>query len=56
MTIASEEQPPRRFIASADAIGLAEQKIRDLQEQIDAYRDLSTSLAFEERQPAGSAR
>ena len=44
--IASEEQPPRRFIAGADAIALAEQKIADLRAQIDAYPDLSTSLAY----------
>src|SRR5438094_5608549 len=47
VAIASEEPPPRRFIAGADAIGLAEQKIADLQAQIAAYRDLSTSLAFD---------
>src|SRR5881396_3604861 len=47
ITIASEEPPPRRFIGGADAIGLAEQKIADLQAQIAAYRDLSTSLAVE---------
>jgi NAD(P)-dependent dehydrogenase (short-subunit alcohol dehydrogenase family) len=45
--IANEEQPPRRFIAGADAIATVEQKVKDLQEQIDAYRDLSTSLAFD---------
>jgi NAD(P)-dependent dehydrogenase (short-subunit alcohol dehydrogenase family) len=44
--IASQEPPPRRFIAGADAIALAEQKAGDLQAQIDAYRDLSTSLAL----------
>ena len=49
--IASEEQPPRRFIAGADAVGLAEQKVADLQAQIDAYRDLSTSLALDELEP-----
>ncbi len=48
VTIASQEQPPRRFIAGADAIAIAEQKVRDLQEQINAYRDLSTSLARDE--------
>jgi NAD(P)-dependent dehydrogenase (short-subunit alcohol dehydrogenase family) len=48
VTIASEDSPPRRFIAGADAIGLAEQKVAALQEQIDAYRDLSTSLARDE--------
>ena len=48
VTIASEEQPPRRFIAGADAIATAEQKVKDLQKQIDAYRGLSTSLALDE--------
>jgi NAD(P)-dependent dehydrogenase (short-subunit alcohol dehydrogenase family) len=47
MTIASEKQPPRRFIAGADAIATAEQKIADLKAQIEAHRDLSTSLAFD---------
>ncbi len=47
MTIANEEEPPRRFIAGADAIALAEQKVADLQAQIAAYRDLSTSLALD---------
>lgn len=36
------------FIAGADAIAIAEQKVADLQEQINAYRDLSTSLAWED--------
>lgn len=45
LAIASEGQPPRRFIAGADAIGIAEQKIADLQAQVDAYRSLSISLA-----------
>jgi NAD(P)-dependent dehydrogenase (short-subunit alcohol dehydrogenase family) len=48
VTIAGLEQPPRRFIAGADAIATAEQKVADLQAQIDAYRDLSTSLALGE--------
>jgi NAD(P)-dependent dehydrogenase (short-subunit alcohol dehydrogenase family) len=45
ITIASEERPPRRFIAGADAIATAEQKIADLKAQIEAHRRLSTSLA-----------
>jgi NAD(P)-dependent dehydrogenase (short-subunit alcohol dehydrogenase family) len=45
--IASQELPPRRFIAGADAIGTAEQKIADLKAQIEAERGLSTSLAFD---------
>jgi NAD(P)-dependent dehydrogenase (short-subunit alcohol dehydrogenase family) len=56
VTIANEELPPRRFMAGADAIGLAEQKVAALHEQIDAYRDLSTSLALDELVPAESAR
>src|SRR5207247_7015923 len=31
LTIADEEQPPRRFIAGADAMGLAEQKVANLE-------------------------
>ena len=47
MTIAAQNPPPRRFIAGADAIAGAEQKIADLKGQIEANRDLSTSLAFD---------
>jgi len=56
VAIASEAPPPRRFIAGADAIGLAEQKIADLKGQIEVHRGLSASLAFDELEPAGSAR
>ncbi len=45
VTIAAEEKPPSRFIAGADSI---EKKIAGLQKQIGAYRELSTSLAFDE--------
>jgi NAD(P)-dependent dehydrogenase (short-subunit alcohol dehydrogenase family) len=48
LTIVEQEQPPFRFIAGADAIAQAEQKLAERQAQIDAYRDLSTSLAFDE--------
>jgi NAD(P)-dependent dehydrogenase (short-subunit alcohol dehydrogenase family) len=48
LTIADEEQPPFRFIAGADAIAQAEAKLAERQQQIDAYRDLSTSLALDE--------
>ena len=47
VTIANEKHPPRRFIAGADAIATAEQKIADLKAQIEAHRELSTSLAFD---------
>ncbi|WP_336787972.1 SDR family NAD(P)-dependent oxidoreductase [Paenibacillus sp. MMO-177] len=46
LQMANESQPPRRFIAGADAIGIAEQKIADLQTQIDAYREISSSMAY----------
>src|SRR4051812_17471535 len=49
VTIASQEPPPRRFIAGADAVATTEQKIADLQAQIEAYRELSTSLDFDRR-------
>jgi NAD(P)-dependent dehydrogenase (short-subunit alcohol dehydrogenase family) len=51
LTIASQEPPPRRFLAGADAIATAEQKIADLQADIESNRQLSASLAFD-AQPA----
>ena len=56
LRIASEEPPPQRFIAGADVIALAEQKIAGLKGQIDAWRELSTSLALDDPALAGSAR
>ncbi len=52
--IASEQPPPRRFIAGAGAgaIATAEQKVADLKAQIEAYRELSSSLAFDEPAPS----
>jgi NAD(P)-dependent dehydrogenase (short-subunit alcohol dehydrogenase family) len=47
ITIAAQSPPPRRFIAGADAIAGAEQKIAELKAQIEANRELSTSLAFD---------
>jgi NAD(P)-dependent dehydrogenase (short-subunit alcohol dehydrogenase family) len=47
VTIASQQTAPRRFIAGADAIATAEQKIADLKKEIEAHRALSTSLAFD---------
>jgi NAD(P)-dependent dehydrogenase (short-subunit alcohol dehydrogenase family) len=46
--ISSEKPPPRRFIAGADAIAITEQKIADLKAQIEAYRQLSTSLDIDQ--------
>jgi NAD(P)-dependent dehydrogenase (short-subunit alcohol dehydrogenase family) len=53
ITIAGEQEPPRRFIAGADAIDFAEQKIADLQQHIEAYRELSTSLAHDDVETSG---
>ncbi|MDQ0720359.1 NAD(P)-dependent dehydrogenase (short-subunit alcohol dehydrogenase family) [Paenibacillus sp. W4I10] len=47
LQIANEAQPPQRFIAGADAIDIAEQKIANLQTEINAYRDLSKSMAYD---------
>jgi hypothetical protein len=48
ITLTSQKELPRRFIAGADAIGTAAQKVALLQQQINAYRELSTSLAYED--------
>jgi NAD(P)-dependent dehydrogenase (short-subunit alcohol dehydrogenase family) len=46
LTIAGQEPPPRRFLAGADAIATAEQKIAELRTDIESNRPLSTYLAF----------
>jgi NAD(P)-dependent dehydrogenase (short-subunit alcohol dehydrogenase family) len=48
LTIAELDAPPLRFIAGADALVQAEEKLAERQAQIDAHRQLSTSLAFDE--------
>jgi len=49
ITISSQEKPPRRFIAGADAVATAEQVAARLQQQTNAYRELSSSLAYGNR-------
>jgi NAD(P)-dependent dehydrogenase (short-subunit alcohol dehydrogenase family) len=51
--LASQDEPPSRWAAGADAIGTFEQKAQNLLAQADAYRELSSSLAFDE---AGSEK
>jgi NAD(P)-dependent dehydrogenase (short-subunit alcohol dehydrogenase family) len=46
ITISSQDKPPRRFIAGADAVETAEKAAATLQQQTDAYRKLSSSLAY----------
>ncbi len=48
LTITDQERPPFRFIAGADALAQAEEKLAERRQQIDAYRDLSSSLALDE--------
>jgi NAD(P)-dependent dehydrogenase (short-subunit alcohol dehydrogenase family) len=46
ITISGQNKPPRRFIAGADAVETAEKVASTLQQQTDAYRELSSSLAY----------
>jgi NAD(P)-dependent dehydrogenase (short-subunit alcohol dehydrogenase family) len=47
LTVVEQEQPPLRWVAGADAVAAVEQKANELLAQVDAYRDLSSSLAVE---------
>ena len=44
--LASRDEPPARWVAGADAIATVEHKAKDLLAQADAYRELSSSLAY----------
>jgi len=55
LTIADQEQPPRRFIAGSDAIQTAEQHIAKLQLETDAFREMSSSLALDGAETAAAA-
>jgi NAD(P)-dependent dehydrogenase (short-subunit alcohol dehydrogenase family) len=46
--LAGLEQPPVRWVAGADAVQGVEQKARDLLAQVDAHRELSSSLAHDD--------
>ncbi len=48
LQLATQDEPPFRWPAGADAIGTFERKANDLLAQADAYRELSSSLAFDE--------
>jgi len=47
LAIVSQALPPKRFIAGADVIGVAEQKAAALQQQADTDRALSLTLAYD---------
>ncbi len=44
--IVENDKPPYRFIAGSDAVTTAEEVIKTLQSELDAYKKLSNSLAF----------
>jgi NAD(P)-dependent dehydrogenase (short-subunit alcohol dehydrogenase family) len=44
--LTSQDDPPLRWVAGADAVATVEQKAKDLLAQADAYRELSSSLAY----------
>jgi NAD(P)-dependent dehydrogenase (short-subunit alcohol dehydrogenase family) len=48
ITVVDQEWPPLRWVAGADAVAVVEQKANELLAQLDAYRDLSSSLAVDE--------
>ena len=51
-TISNEEKPPRRFLAGADAVDTAEKVAVTLQQQTAAYRELSSSLSYDDKKSA----
>jgi NAD(P)-dependent dehydrogenase (short-subunit alcohol dehydrogenase family) len=46
--LASQEEPPLRWAAGADAVEVVENKAKDLLAQADAYRELSSDLAYDD--------
>jgi NAD(P)-dependent dehydrogenase (short-subunit alcohol dehydrogenase family) len=59
VTLANAENPPVRWSAGTDALGMVEAKIASLKAELDAWRDLSAStdgdFAFREEPKAGNA-
>jgi NAD(P)-dependent dehydrogenase (short-subunit alcohol dehydrogenase family) len=46
--LASQDEPPLRFAAGADAVEVVENKAKDMLAQADAYRELSSNLAHDD--------
>jgi NAD(P)-dependent dehydrogenase (short-subunit alcohol dehydrogenase family) len=46
--LATSEQPPVRWVAGADAVAAVEQKGKDLLAQVEAHRDISSSLSLDD--------
>ena len=53
-TVIDQEEPPLRFVAGLDAVETVEQKANELLAQVNAYRELSSSLAVDKHELAGS--
>jgi hypothetical protein len=43
--LAGQDEPPLRFAAGDDAVATVEKKAKDLLAQVDAHRELSSSLS-----------
>jgi NAD(P)-dependent dehydrogenase (short-subunit alcohol dehydrogenase family) len=54
LTVVDQEPPPLRWVAGADAVETVEQKANELLAQVDAYRELSSSLAVDQPARSGS--
>ena len=50
--LASQDEPPLRWAAGADAVAAVEQKAKAMLAQVDAYRELSGSLAHDDARAA----
>jgi NAD(P)-dependent dehydrogenase (short-subunit alcohol dehydrogenase family) len=48
LRIVNSSEPPLRFLAGADAVGMFEQKLEGARNDLDRWRDLSVSLAYDE--------
>ena len=46
--LASQDEPPVRWVAGADAVDTVEQKGKNLIAHADAYRDISSSLGHDD--------
>jgi len=54
ISVIDQPELPLRWVAGADAIATVDHKARELLAQVDAYRDLSNSLAIDVQPVAAS--
>jgi NAD(P)-dependent dehydrogenase (short-subunit alcohol dehydrogenase family) len=48
LTVIQQEDPPRRWVAGGDAVATVEQKAHELLAEVEAYRELSSHLAYDD--------